>query len=137
MEVDSQAQAALDDARRLAAEGAYAEALAKYQWFHEHGLEPGYPMGNLKLSLALASWASLGEKYPPALDSLRSLRDANGDAVRLPGSSDGLFQGYMAINRALGEDAVTMQLFREMEYAWPELARRRFKYVKDRAFEVD
>ena len=132
------AAAAYADAKRFAKEGAFAEALERHEWFHEHALtyQPSYFYG-VRLSFALSAWAELGAKYPPALASLRQIRDRDTELVRLPGSSDSLFHDVVAINRALGDNRATMILFREIEHAWPELARRRFRFISEEAFNTD
>lgn len=131
------AEAAYADARRFAKEGAFAEALERHEWFHEHALtyQPSYY--GVRLSFALSAWQDLGTKYPPALEALKRVRDRDAELVRLPGSSDHLFRDVVSINRVLGENAATMNLFREIEHAWPELARSRFRWMSREAFEAD
>lgn len=124
-------------AKRLAAAGAYAEALERHEWFHHHALEHRPSLYGVRLSFALSAWAELGAKYPPALVSLRQIRDRDTELVRLPGSSDSLFHDVVAINRALGDNRATMTLLREIEHAWPELARRRFRFMSEEAFNSD
>jgi len=131
------AQQAYDAAKRLAAAGSFAEALERFEWFHHHALEHQPSFYGVRLSFALSSWAKLGEKYPPAIESLRRIRDRDTEQVRIPGSSDHLFNDVVAINRALGENAATMNLFRDIEQAWPELARSRFRFMMREAFESD
>lgn len=131
------AQDALDAAKRLSAAGLYAEALEQFEWFHHHALEHTPSFYGVRLSFALSSWAEMGAKYPPALESLRKIRDRDTELVRLPGSSKRLFHDVVAINRALGENTATMTLFREIEHAWPELARSRFSLMSSEAFDAD
>lgn len=128
---------AYEAAKKFAAEGAYPEALERHEWFHHHALEHCPSLYGVRLSYALSAWFELGAKYPPALASLRHIRDQGADQVLLPESSDELFHEVAAINRALGENLATMTLFRELEQAWPDLAKRRFRFIAEEAFDAD
>ena len=89
----------------------YADALAKQVWFHEHALDYAQGLYGVRLSYALNAWASLGRAYPPALEKLRAERDAAADHVRNGDGARGYFNEVVAIDRALGEDAATRELF--------------------------
>jgi hypothetical protein len=62
---------ALDNARAAFKHGDYPEALRQYDYFFDHALDddPAALYG-VRLSYCLDEWAKLGEKYPPALESL-------------------------------------------------------------------
>lgn len=67
----------LGQARRAAKDGRFEEALAGYEWFHEHALDGC--LGSLygvRLSFALSYWRELGDAYPPAKLALRLCYEA-------------------------------------------------------------
>ncbi len=89
----------------------YANALAKLVWFHEHALDTAQGLYGVRLSYALNDWKSLGQFYPPALDKLRAERDIAADHVRSGDGARGYFNEVVAIDRVLGEDTATRELF--------------------------
>ncbi len=89
----------------------YQDALAKLVWFHEHALDYAQGLYGVRLSYALNAWKSLGRVYPPALEKLRAERDAAADHVRRGDGARGYFNEVVAIDRALGDDAATRELF--------------------------
>ncbi|MGV3723682.1 MAG: hypothetical protein ACO1SX_22520 [Actinomycetota bacterium] len=101
----------LHEARQLAGMGRHAEALEKHLWFHHHALEHRPSLYGVRLSYALRDWLQLGAVYPPALEALKKERDACADRVR-SGEGDRLvFNDFKAINRTLGEDGLTREMF--------------------------
>ncbi len=131
---NNEARQALDDARKFTASGEYAKALERHEWFHENSREaPG--MGGVRVSYALSDWVSLGLKYPPALDSLKKVRDASTQTLLSGAGTWGLFQDVRSINRALSktgkvDNADTLKLFKQLDASQPELAKRCFGVVK-------
>lgn len=129
------AKTAYDDAKRYAREGKFAEALERHEWFHQHALEYHPACYGVRLSFALSAWKELGEKYPPALESLRLVRDDGNSRLRAGDAADELFHDVVSINHTLGEDGSTMALFGELEASDGDAAKRRFRYLKEVAFE--
>jgi len=89
----------------------YEDALARLVWFHEHALDYADGLYGVRLSTALNDWVALGQVYPLALERLRGQRDADADHVRRGDGARGYFNEVVAINRALGQDAATRELF--------------------------
>jgi hypothetical protein len=89
----------LGQARRAAKKGRFAEALAGYEWFHEHALDgcPGSLYG-VRLSFALNYWRDLGDAYPTAKLALRACCEAKIQAL-MEGKGD----------RDLLNDVISMQ----------------------------
>lgn len=106
----------------------YVDALAKHVWIHEHSLEHSPSMSGVRVSFALNSWVSLGDRYPAALEKLKEIRDATGDAI--PASklrkTHELFYDFMAINRTLEEESRTSDLFVMLDKDNPEKAEKVF-----------
>ncbi|MBX7210600.1 MAG: hypothetical protein K1X78_19995 [Verrucomicrobiaceae bacterium] len=121
------AEAAYEAAKRYAREGKFAEALERHEWFHHHALEHHPAYYGVRLSFALSAWKELGEKYPPALESLRLVRDDGRSKLRAGNASDELFHDVVSINHTLEEDDSTMALFREIEASVSDVAKRRFR----------
>jgi len=123
--------AVLDNARRLAEQGRYEDALQKHLWFHEHALEQDRSYSGVRLSFALALWVELGKQYPPALDALKQIRDR--DTARLvAGETDvALMCDVESMNDYLGETEATVEVFREIEASHPEFATQVYDIVDE------
>jgi hypothetical protein len=127
-----QADDALNEARELAREGRFEEALQKHIWYHDHALEINPAHYGVRLSYALSDWVELGRKYPKALDALKAIRDQK--AKRLTGGeSEHLIRGHecetrtlfhevASINHYLGESRATVELFKNIEAAQLDFA---------------
>lgn len=120
---------AQDDARA----GRYADALAKHVWFHENALKYQSALYGVRLSFALSYWVELGDAYPPALQKLKSIRDETAKRVR-EGNRDRKirddFHDFEAINKALGEDSKTTELFVWLDSKKPSAARQAFRLAE-------
>jgi tetratricopeptide (TPR) repeat protein len=117
-----EAEDTLNQARQLASEGKFEEALQKHIWFHDHALEIRPSYYGVRLSYALSDWIELGKRYPKALDALKAIRDQK--TRRLLGGEleRTLFHDVVAINDSLGESKATVELFKRIELAQPEFA---------------
>jgi hypothetical protein len=110
-------------AAQAAMAGRYEEALQEYIWFHHHALEENPALRGVRRSFALAYWLQLGEEYPPARQSLMSIRDQKAQQL-LDGLEDReLFNDVASINRHAEEESATYRLFVSLRQASPELAR--------------
>ncbi len=116
-------QTILQEAQSDTSAGRYADALAKFVWFHEHALEVQPAMTGVRLSFALLYWKELGALYPPAFDKLRSERDRAGEEARDAANPRKPFDDFAAINQTLEEDAKTAGLFAVFDRDSPEKAR--------------
>ncbi len=115
-------RAILAEAEHDAQARRYAEALAKYAWFYEHALDTAQGLYGLRLSRALEDWAALARDYPPALERLRATREAAAEQVRKGEGARGWFNEVLAIDRVLGQDAATRELFRWLDAHRNEVA---------------
>ncbi|MFV0444820.1 MAG: hypothetical protein ACK5Q5_14705 [Planctomycetaceae bacterium] len=123
-------QQILGEAHQDCDAGRYELALAKHVWFHEHALEIEPAMSGVRLSFALGYWHQLGQKYPPALEMLKSTRDQAGQAVTAPGDTLSAFQEFAAINRELKDDARTKALFVKLDAEQPSAAAKVFHMAR-------
>jgi tetratricopeptide (TPR) repeat protein len=117
-----QAQQALEDANRLAANGDYAAALSKHVWFHENALKIRPSYYGVRLSFALSYWIELGKKYPKALEKLKEIRDSKTQRLLKGERSRDLFHDVSSINEYLQAFQSTADLFKELDTTDPKFA---------------
>jgi TonB family protein len=110
-DLDKQAKARYDLGRELARKGQDADALAEYLWCFDVGMKQAPALGGVRVSFLLSDIASLGAHYPPALDALRTRRDA--DRTRLSDDRS-IAAEFGGINHYLGEDGVTLEAFEKL-----------------------
>jgi hypothetical protein len=126
-------QEILNEARTDALAGRYADALAKHVWFHENALKYAPSLYGVRLSFALGYWGQLCSAYPPALQKLKTIRDETGKTIRTGDPAQEAFQrfhDYAAINRALGEDSKTTELFDWLDGNKPKVAAKAFRVAE-------
>ncbi len=119
---NDKAARALCEARRLAKEGDYPEALKQHVWFHTNALAAQPSCYGVRLSFALADWVRLGEKYPPAVKKLKAIRNAKIARLTSGRKSRELFHDVVSINHYLGETRRTIQLFKKIDSRSPRFA---------------
>jgi hypothetical protein len=127
-------QVYLKKTRELQNEGKYTEALERHIWFYNNALQYQKSMSGVRNSFALSDWKKLGEVYPPAKKALLEIRDTKTKEIAANGGSTELFQDVSAINRTLGRESETIQLFEGLMKTSPELAKRSWIIVKDATF---
>jgi hypothetical protein len=120
----------LNNIRNLVKNEQYELALQKHVWFHEES-KSSSGMAGVRLSYALSAWLKLGDKYPPALDELRKIRDNNKDKMYSGTGTFNNFHDLSAINRELGEETQTIELFSVLSERFPEQAKSFYHAVED------
>ena len=113
----------LNDTQTLVRDGKHEEALERFIWFHYHALEHQPSMYGVRLSFALSYWKQLGDVYPPALTALKITRDYKTDLFVQNKGNRNLFHDVMALNRTLGQDIKTVDLFRTLDIDQADLAK--------------
>ncbi len=126
----------LNDSRQLVKEKKYQEALDHFRWFHEHALEYDEAMAGVRLSYALSDWKALGEVYPPAMWALTGTRDIKTKQILNNERSSKLFHDVMAINRTLGENYKTIELFQTLTETRPDTAKKCWPAARDPLFDA-
>ena len=126
----------LDEARRLARQGKFEQALQKHIWIHDHVLEANPSYYGVRLSFALADWIDLGKKYPKALETLRGIRDKKVSRLLAGGADRDLFNDVEAINKCLGESKATVELFKKIEAAQPGFASSIYDLADEALFKA-
>lgn len=89
----------------------------------------------MRLSFALSDWKRLGEKYPPALVSLKTIRDEGAAALAAGTATREIFHDVSSINREIGEDGLTVAIFKRLHSDHPELAKKCFRVAQDTLIE--
>lgn len=128
---DDEADRAYNAARDFARAGKYAEALERHEWYHENALRIAPSQSGVRLSFAIGRWKELGDQYPPALASLKAIRDAGVRELEAGTGDHQAFLDVQAINGELGEDAATIELFKFLVANHPAFARKCFRAVED------
>lgn len=126
----------LRDTQALVKAGKYQEALDRFLWFHDHALEQQPSMVGVRLSFALMYWKQLGDVYPPAQAALKKTRDDKTTLFYQGQGSPNLFQDVVALNRTLGENGRTVELFRKLDQEQKELASKCWVFAKDVVFQA-
>ena len=114
-------QDVLMEARRLADEGKYEEALQKHLWYHDHALEINPGHSGVRLSFALSDWVALGRMYPKALVALRAIRDEKRAHLLAGKAARDLFEEVASISLYLGEGPSVVGLLKQLLSADPAL----------------
>jgi hypothetical protein len=122
---------AMDDARQLAKERKYEEALAKHIWIHDHALQTDSSYYGVRLSYALADWMKLGRQYPPAIDKLKSIRDEKTAQLLAGKKRRELFHDVESINERLGKSPATVELFKKLEATDSNFAKEIYQLASD------
>jgi serine/threonine protein kinase/tetratricopeptide (TPR) repeat protein len=121
----------LQEAKELMAKTRFAEALARYLWFHNHAEELGDSYQKVvRLTSALSDWVELGRRYPKAREALLEIRDTKTRAFAEGRGYADLFHDVASINNSLQDHEATLKLFKEIEQRDPALARQCYFYVE-------
>ena len=123
-------QAILREARADATAGRNENALAKYVWFHHNAVKLNKALYGVRNSFAVSDWARLGKAYAPALAKMRETRDAALEDVKQGKNTREAFGDVVAINRALGEDDRTHELFLHLDAKQPEMAKQVYRIAQ-------
>jgi|SRR5271157_5599294 len=120
----------LREARNAVRQGAHADALEKYLWFHHHALEHDPAMVGVRLSYAISEWVELSAVYPPARDALESIQLSNLRSLQDGSHNARQFHDFSSINEHLGRHDLTSSLFAAIAEREPEFASRCFPFAR-------
>lgn len=111
-------------ARELAEKARFEEALGHYLWCFDHGVESDPAYVGVRGSFLLGEIEQLGRRYPPALDALRTRRDAAEDRVaQLDSDSRAANMAALdacKLNEKLGEPHRTLAIYDRLRALVPE-----------------
>jgi hypothetical protein len=113
-----------ESARKDVSNGSYEQALDKLRWLGDRFRHGASARNRLLYSPTLAEWKRLASNYPPAMDELIKTRDETEAAHRTAPSNLELFSDVALLNKQLGDEARTADLFRNIGDHDPKLAKR-------------
>ena len=125
----------LPETKAMVKQKKYAEANDRYIWFQNHSLESSPSMSGVRLSFALSDWKSLADIYPPALDSIKAMRDHKTKQLVQNNGPVQLFGDVSAINNYLFESEKTVSLFEKIRNADKDKARKCWFYARKSLFK--
>jgi hypothetical protein len=112
-------------------QGRLSLAAEKYLWYHHNALKYKPSLGGVRLSYALGDWRELADKYPPALQDIRSVRDRAEESVRRNENDFSAFLDFVALNDVLRNDGRTIELFKWLDQNKRRFARTVFAVAQD------
>jgi hypothetical protein len=115
----------LQEAQALTRAGKYEEALAKHVYYHENAFKMQPSQVGVRLSFALMYWAELGQAYAPAKAAMIEVRNNAGNTLVSGKGTPELFQDFVALNDATGDDKSAF-VFKILAEKQPELAKKAF-----------
>jgi hypothetical protein len=125
----------LTETKTFVKQNKYSEANDRYIWFQNHSLESGSSMSGVRLSFALSEWKSLADLYPPALDSIKAMRDYKTKQLLQNNGPVQLFADVAAIYKLLFETEKTVTLFENIRNADKDKARKCWFYARKSLFK--
>jgi hypothetical protein len=126
----------LRDTQALVRQGKHKEALERFLWFHDHALEHQASMYGVQLSFALSYWKKLGAAYPQALTAMQEVRDKKTDLFAQKRGTREIFHDVVALNRTLGDEDKTVELFRELDKDQSKMAKQCWHLAKDTVIKI-
>ena len=128
----------LSDTRAYVHDGKFKKALDRYIFFHKNAKKEdgnsGYANSSIRFSAAVNDFASLAERYPPAMTALIKIRDDTNATINKGHSASSyqcdIFSDIVAINMAIGDNKNTINIFRELDEYQPYFAKRCFPFAE-------
>ncbi len=103
-----------DYGEALEERGRDAEALVEYLWCYDHGAENDPAYGSVRLTFLLGRIAALSAGHPPALEALRTRRDASAKRVLSGSGTQEDAAELAALDRGLDREDRTLQVYDEL-----------------------
>jgi RNA polymerase sigma factor (sigma-70 family) len=101
-------------AQQLAKDGDPAEALKEVLWCYDVGMVQISSMSAVRMSSGISTLATLGGRYPAALEALRERRDKARERMMADESDYAAVSGFGSSNRYLKDDAANMALYDQL-----------------------
>jgi tetratricopeptide (TPR) repeat protein len=120
-----------DEAEADIEQGRLDLAAEKYLWYHHNALKYRPSLAGVRLSYALGDWRDLADRYPPALQEMRLVRDRAEESVRAKSGDFDAFHDFVALNDVLKEDGRTIELFKWLDQNDRHLARDAYIVAQD------
>jgi hypothetical protein len=131
----------LREAQQDASAGRHDLALAKHLWYHENALKYDNAQAGVRRSFALSYWLQLAQSHPPAMTALKAARDAALRNVLAGAPGFDAFADFAALNRTLGEERLTRDVFVQLDRDGSRLAATAFRtaqpaLIKNKDYEL-
>jgi hypothetical protein len=138
---DPEPKKILKEAEEDAKSGRYETALIKHIWYHRNALKYSPLESGSRLTSALNSWKSLGEKFPPAMEDFKAERDRAKKNVLENRNTIDAMSDLANMNRVLGEESQTAEVFSVVDREQTENAPLAFLWaenslIKDKRYEL-
>ncbi len=111
---DEEVDARYQLGKELARADRYEEALAEFVWLFRTGMKGIPRYGGVRVSFLTSEMGRLAKKYPPAVEVLRNLRDDAGARLLSDASDSTAASDFAALNDALEENEVTLNLLQQL-----------------------
>ena len=121
----------LSEAKQLAADGKYEDALQRHIWYHNHALEFAPSLMGVRLSFALGDWNELARRYPKAKTALIEIRDMKTKQLLKDQGNFETFKEVNSLNRVLQQQDATLNLFRTVAEKNPKLASQCYRFAEE------
>lgn len=132
--------AILNEARADARARRYEDALAKHLWYYENAEKLDEKHSFVRRTSALSEWYNLGVNYPPALAKFEEVRASARQGVleaKHPKHARNHFSDYAAMNRKLGEEPKTGELFIELRDKKSKYAKKLYRTAEPALLAAD
>jgi hypothetical protein len=103
----------------------WSAALADLLWCYDEGMKQHSSYSGMRLSVVLSDIARLASNHPPALTALRERRERAQSRVLTDAADETSAHELSSLNRALGEDARTLELYDRLAPDDPQRRRLR------------
>jgi hypothetical protein len=138
---DPEPEKILKEAQEDAKAGRYETALIKHIWFHRNALKYAPLQSGNRHGTALNSWKELGEKFPPAMEDFKAERDRAKKNVLENRNAVDAMADFSNMNRVLGEERQTADVFAIVDHEQPENAALAYLWaenalIKNKRYEL-
>jgi hypothetical protein len=110
--------------------GRYDEALEKLSWFFQNAVAVNPLMYGIRRSFAISSWCKLAEKFPPAIDRLKSVRQMASENVMMGVEVVESFRDLAAISERLNDNKTVCSIFHFLHEEQPANATLVYRYAQ-------
>jgi RNA polymerase sigma factor (sigma-70 family) len=128
-------QQILYQAQADATAGRYKDALAKHIWYRNNALRYQPAQVGVRDSFALMYWATLAEKYPPAMKRLKAIHDQAvrdlHDSRTAPKDAMTAYIVAISVNNGLHDGTNSVELFKWVDAHNPAVARQVYSIAEN------
>lgn len=116
--------------RELVAQEKYAQASSAFEQLYEQSASVDRAHG-VRNSFLVGAWHELGQEYAPALEALKVKRQELLELALSDSLTFETFSDLSSINRVLGDDSLTLDVFKQVHNKHPEQAEQLYFAAAD------